>query len=50
MSKNIIVTGDVTMDWNLARIDGGSSDGFAWNTAQFTNLSCREVVLPCWQI
>lgn len=40
-NMNIVITGDVTMDWNLARINRGVGKELTWNPDDSTNA--------CWQ-
>jgi hypothetical protein len=40
--KNIIVTGDVTMDWNLVRVHQESGNEFSWNPDVSTSLSWQR--------
>lgn len=37
--KNVVVTGDVTMDWNLSRSRHGSSDSVSWTADDCTSVS-----------
>ena len=39
---NIVVTGDVTMDWNLARINRGSGKELTWNPDDSTHASWQR--------
>jgi hypothetical protein len=34
----VVVTGDVTLDWNIARSRHSASDGFAWNADDCTHV------------
>jgi hypothetical protein len=40
-NRTVVVTGDVTMDWNLAHRAGGEDAGTAWTVDDFTRA--------CWQ-
>src|SRR5688572_10865608 len=39
--RTVVVTGDVTMDWNVLRSRTAGSDGATWNA--------RDVARACWQ-
>jgi hypothetical protein len=39
--RTVVVTGDVTMDWNVLRSRSAGSDGASWNA--------RDVARACWQ-
>ena len=40
-TKEIVVTGDVTFDWNLARTRGSPADGAGWSTDDCTR-ACQQ--------
>ena len=42
MSKNIIIAGDVTMDWNLARIHKAADKGITWTPEIRSSLSWQR--------
>jgi hypothetical protein len=39
---NIVVTGDVTIDWNLSRINRGTTREFTWNPDDITHTSWQR--------
>jgi len=41
-SKAIVVTGDVTMDWNIARIRRGDHPNSSWNADDTTRAYCQR--------
>src|SRR5207248_4301826 len=41
-SKQVIVAGDVTIDWHLARARRLPAEWRGWNADDFTRLSCRS--------
>jgi len=41
-TKNVVVTGDITMDWNLARINRGAGKDVTWNPDVCTHASWQR--------
>ncbi len=45
----IIVTGDITMDWNLARTRRSKSEQSFWSANDTTSTFWQRGGAPCWQ-
>jgi len=40
-TKTVVVTGDVTIDWNIARVQRGEGPAHAWNADDLTRAFCQ---------